>query len=64
MKKEKPEIKREVRKTESVKTGDLEKAIARIHQEYGNDLQAFFRDAKEAVLKQNAKLNKRETFVL
>lgn len=62
--KEKPENKKDNRKIESVKTGDLEKAIERIHQEYGNDLQAFFRDAKEAALKRNAKLHKRETFAL
>ena len=55
----------EIREAEPVHTGDLDKAIERIRARYGSDLQAFFRDAREAILKrQSSERNKSETCVL
>ncbi len=49
MKEEILQSKKQLRKAEPVQTGDLDKAIERIYQKYGNDLQAFFRSVyKEA----------------
>jgi hypothetical protein len=53
------------RKAERVHTGDLDKALERIYQQYGNDLEAFFRDTKESILKQQSLTrNKREPYLL
>ncbi len=64
MKRETPKTNQEVRQSEPMKTGDLNKAVERIHQRYGNDLEAFFRDAKESLLKRNATLEKGQSCVL
>ena len=64
MKREKPEIKREVRKVESVETGDLDKAVERIYQKYGNDLNAFYRDIQKSIQKRNAELERSEPYIV
>jgi hypothetical protein len=64
MKKQNPEIKKEARKDKSVESGDLDKAIERIHQKYGNDLEAFFRDVKESIQKRNAELERSKSYVM
>ena len=46
-----PNKQKDPEKVERVQTGDLDNALKRIHSLYGNDLQAFFRDARKAVLK-------------
>jgi hypothetical protein len=52
-------------KAEPVHTGDLDKALERIYQQYGNDLEAFFRDTKESILKRKSHTrNKRESYLL
>jgi hypothetical protein len=48
-----PEINK-MEKTESNTTGDLDKAVERIYRKYGNDLDAFFREAKKSVSKKKS----------
>lgn len=45
------EVKQIAPKPEPVKTGDLERALDNIHEKYGNDFQAFFRDVRESIRK-------------
>ncbi len=52
MKEEKnPQTEKKPRKAEPVQSGDLDKALERIREQYDGDLQAFFRDVKAAMLK-------------
>ena len=64
MKKKNIEIRKEIPRAESIREEDLDKAVERIHQQYGNDLQAFFRDAKESISKQNATRQKNKVCLL
>lgn len=50
-----PETDNDPRKAQPVETGDLDLALKRIREQYDGDLDAFFRDAKEHVLKQRDK---------
>jgi len=53
MKEEILQSKKQLRKAEPVRTGDLDKAIERIYQKYGRDLQAFFRDVYKETRTEN-----------
>jgi hypothetical protein len=54
--KEKDEVKQPQHQSRTIKpaTNNLEAAVERIQRKYGNDLEAFFRDAKESILKRRA----------
>jgi hypothetical protein len=65
MKKEAPELEKATQKMEPVHAGDLEKALERIYRQYGDDFEAFFRDAKESILKHQSPANdKREAYLM
>lgn len=64
MEKENPKLMREINKVKVTEAKDLKKDIERIHQRYGNNLEAFFRDAKESLLKRGAMSEKKDFYKL